>query len=80
MHRVLFRRHRLKTLVHISHRYAVVGILLLGTAMAGVAVIIFDSVAGRTGAWIAGGVTLLALASFWYAMPLRDRGSSDRSY
>ena len=80
MHRVLFRKHRLKTLVAISHRYAVIGILLLGTAMAGVTVIIFDSVAGRTGAWIAGGATLLALAAFWYAMPLRDRGSSDTTY
>jgi Family of unknown function (DUF6328) len=80
MHRLLFRQHRLKTLVHVSHRYAVVGIFLLGTAMAGVAVIIFDSVAGRTGAWIAGAATLLALAVFWYATPLRERGSSDTSY
>lgn len=80
MHRVLFRKHRLKTLVAISHRYAVIGILLLGAAMAGVTVIIFDSVAGRTGAWIAGGATLLALAAFWYAMPLRDRGSGDATY
>lgn len=80
MHRVLFRRHRLKTLVAISHRYAVIGILLLGAAMAGVTVIIFDSVAGRTGAWIAGGATMLALAVFWYAMPLRDRGSGDTTY
>jgi hypothetical protein len=80
MHRILFRQHRLKTLVEISHRYAVIGILLLGTAMAGVAVVIFDSVAGRVGAWIAGGATLLALSAFWYAMPLRDRGSSDEGY
>jgi Family of unknown function (DUF6328) len=80
MHRLLFRRHRLKTLVAVSHAYAIVGTLLLGTALAGVAVIIFDSVVGRTGAWIAGGITLAALAAFWYAMPLRDRGSTDRTY
>ncbi len=80
MHRVLFRRHRLMTLVAVSHKYAFVGTLLLGTALAGVAVIIFDSVVGRTGAWIAGGCTLVALFAFWYALPLRDRGLRDTSY
>ena len=77
MHRLLFRRHRLKTLVAVSHNYAIVGTLLLGVALAGVSVVIFDSVVGRTGAWIAGGCTLLALVAFWYFMPLRDRGSKD---
>lgn len=80
MHRVLFRRHRLETLVAVSHRYATVGIMLLGTALAGVAVVIFDSVIGRTGAWIAGGCTLVALIAFWYALPLRDRDLRDTSY
>jgi hypothetical protein len=80
MHRVLFRRHRLKTLVGVSHRYAMVGTILLGLTLAGVAVVIFDSVLGRTGAWIAGGCTLAALIAFWYGMPLRDRDSRDTSY
>lgn len=80
MHRLLFRKHRLKTLVAVSHRYAIAGTLLLGTALAGVAVIIFDSVVGRTSAWIAGGVTLAALVGCWYAIPLRDRGSTDHTY
>lgn len=79
-HRLLFRRHRLKTLVAVSHTYAIIGTLLLGLALAGVAVVIFESVLGRTAARIAGGCTLLALIAFWYAMPLRDRGSSDTSY
>ena len=30
MHRVLFRRHRLETLVAVSHKYAIVGTMLLG--------------------------------------------------
>jgi O-antigen/teichoic acid export membrane protein len=80
MHRLLFRRHRLKTLVATSHNYAIVGTVLLGVALGGVATIIFDAVIGRTGAWIAGGCTLLALVAFWYFMPLRDRGSRDRTY
>jgi Family of unknown function (DUF6328) len=80
MHRVLFRRHRLKTLVALSHGYAMVGLLLLGAALAGVAVVIFNSVIGRSGAWIAGGCTLVALITFWFVMPLRDRGARDTSY
>jgi Family of unknown function (DUF6328) len=80
MHRLLFRRHRLETLVAVSHKYAIVGTMLLGTALAGVAVVIFDSVLGRTGGWIAGGCTLVALIAFWYAMPLRDRHHRDTSY
>jgi len=80
MHRVLFRRHRLETLVAVSHKYAVVGIMLLGTALSGVAVVIFDSVVGRAGAWIAGGCTLIALTTFWYALPLRDRDLRDTTY
>lgn len=80
MHRVLFRRHRLETLVAVSHRYAEVGIMLLGMALSGVAVVIFDSVVGRTGAWIAGGCTLVALIAFWYALPLRDRDLRDPTY
>jgi hypothetical protein len=80
MHRVLFRRHRLKTLVAVSHKYAMVGTMLLGIALSGVAVVIFDSVIGRPEAWIAGGCTLLALIAFWYALPLRDRDMRDTSY
>jgi Family of unknown function (DUF6328) len=80
MHRLLFRRHRLNTLVKVSHFYAIVGTVLLGVALAGVAIVIFDAVVGRPGAWIAGGCTLLALVAFWYFTPLRDRGSEDVNY
>jgi Family of unknown function (DUF6328) len=77
MHRMLFRRHRLQTLVATSHRFAIIGTLLLGAALAGVAVVIFDTVIGRTGAWIAGGCTLTALVAFWYVLPLRQRHARD---
>jgi hypothetical protein len=80
MHRLLFRRHRLNTVVSAAHAFAIVGMVLLGIALAGVAVVIFDTVAGRTGAWIAGGCTLLALATFWYLMPLLGRGDKDNPY
>ncbi|PXX08366.1 DUF6328 family protein [Mycolicibacterium moriokaense] len=80
MHRLLFRRHRLKTLVAASHNYAIAGTLLLGTALAGVAILIFDTVIGRTGAWIAGGCTLVALTAFWYATPLLGRSDKNNVY
>ena len=61
MHRLLFRRHRLETLVSASHSYAIAGLLLLGVALAGVPTVIFDLVVGRTAAWIAGGCTCAGL-------------------
>lgn len=73
MHRLLFRRRRMPSLVASGHRYAIVGLLLLGFALAGVATIIFDSVTNRTAAWIAGGVSLATLSLFWFVLPLRDR-------
>jgi hypothetical protein len=77
MHRILFRRRRMKTLVHRANIYAIAGSALLAAALAGVATIIFDSVAGRTAAWIAGPVALVALAVFWFLLPLRQRGARD---
>jgi hypothetical protein len=80
MHRLLFRMHRLNTLVSAAHSYAMVGLLLLGVALAGVAVVIFDTVIGRMEAWVAGGCTLLALAAFWYLTPLVARRDKDNRY
>jgi Family of unknown function (DUF6328) len=80
MHRILFRRHRLKTLVTTSHGYAMIGLLLLGIALAGVAIVIFDTVAGPTAAWIAGAITLVSAACFWVVVPLPGRRAQDTSY
>ena len=80
MHRLLFRRHRLNTVVSAAHTFAMVGIVLLGVALAGVAVVIFDTVIGRTGAWVAGACTLLALIAFWYVTPLLGRSDKDNRY
>jgi hypothetical protein len=80
MHRVLFRRHRLDAIVSISHACAIAGLILLGVALAGVAVVIFDAVIGPTGAWIAGGCTLAALVVFWFVVPFPLRRRSDRTY
>ena len=49
MHRVLFRQRRLKSLVSAAHRMAFAGLLLLGLAMTGTTVIVFDAVSGPNG-------------------------------
>jgi hypothetical protein len=77
MHRLLFRRHRMKSVVSTAHVYAIAGLLLLALALAGVAIVIFDAVAGSIAAWIAGGCTLVALIVFWFLLPLWQRGDND---
>ena len=74
MHRVLFRRHRLGSLVSAAHRCAFAGLLLLGVAMAGVTVIIFEAVAGRRAAVVAGGSVAVVYLVFWLILPLAMRG------
>jgi hypothetical protein len=73
MHRLLFRRHRLGVLVAAAHRCAYSGLLLLGVALVGVTVIVFDAVAGTTVSLIAGAVALAMFALFWLAVPLLMR-------
>ena len=74
MHRLMFRRHRLPTLVASAHRCAIGGLGLLGSALAGVMVLVFDVVAGRPASWIAGICAGLALLGFWVVLPLWQRG------
>ncbi len=80
LHRVLFRRHRLDAIVSASHGFAIAGLILLGAALSGVTVVVFDTVIGTPGAWIAGACTLVALIVFWFVTPLPLRRRTDRSY
>lgn len=73
MHRLLFRRHRLVVLVSAAHRCAYVGLLLLGLALTGVAIIIFEAVAGTAAALIAGGCVLALFAVAWVVLPFALR-------
>ncbi|HYB34680.1 MAG TPA: DUF6328 family protein [Mycobacterium sp.] len=75
MHRLLFRRHELKQLVSAAHRFALAGLSLLGLALAGVTVIIFDTVAGHIAAVVAGICALVALVVLWVALPLWVRAA-----
>ncbi len=76
IHRLLFRRHRLRVIVSAAHRCADAGLALLGTALTGVTVIVFVSVAGNTAGLIAGTCALALFTFFWWALPLtlRTRG------
>ncbi len=73
MHRLLFRRHRLRTLVGAAHRCAYAGLLMLAAAVTGVTVIIFDVVIGLVPALIAGTCTVVLFAGFWIVLPLGMR-------
>ncbi len=79
MHRVLFRQRRLKTLVSTTHRFAIAGVLLLGIAMVGVAIVIFDAVSGSTAGWIAGACAAVAMVLLWMALPVLHRVTDDES-
>ncbi|KAA1249450.1 hypothetical protein F0Q45_15095 [Mycobacterium simiae] len=73
MHRLLFRRHRLVVLVSAAHRCAYAGLVLLGLALTGVTVIIFDAVSGMAAGLIAGACALVLFALFWVLVPLSLR-------
>ncbi len=77
MHRLLFRRHRLNTVVSVSHRCAYSGLLLLGTALTGVAIVVFGAVLGATAAMIAGALTAVAMLGAWVAFPLWKRHGAE---
>jgi hypothetical protein len=73
LHRITFRRHMLRKLVAVSHRVTMIGLLLLGAALSGVATLVFDVIAGR-GAGVAAGVaTATAWVTLWVALPLVAR-------
>lgn len=79
MHRILFRRHRLNLLVFGAHRCAYLGLLLLGVALTGVTVLIFDTVAGRTAGVIAGAIALATFVGLWLGLPLAMRTGAPMS-
>ncbi|WP_067542246.1 DUF6328 family protein [Nocardia crassostreae] len=76
VHRVLFRQHRLGDVVLAAHRFAIVGLLLLGIALICVAVIIFQVVAGAAAGVIAGICFTVLFGLVWVAHPLRQRTGS----
>lgn len=75
MHRVLFRRHARRLLVSIGQGCAVGGLGLLGLAVTGVVLLIFDTVAGTTAGIVAAGCAFVLFSSLWGVVPLILRRS-----
>jgi len=76
IHRLLFRRHRLRVLVWAAHRCAYTGLALLGLALTGMTVIVFAAVSGGNAGTIAGACAVAMFTFFWWVLPLvlRTRG------
>ncbi|MBY8860875.1 DUF6328 family protein [Nocardia sp. CA2R105] len=72
-HRLLFRRHRLESVVVAAHYYALTGLLLLGVALTGVAVLIFDTVVGPVAGVIAGVGFAALFTGLWVVYPWWQR-------
>jgi hypothetical protein len=75
IHRILFRQRRLMALVSAAHRLAYAGLLLLGLALVGMTVIVFDAVSGHVAGIAAGAVALAAFTAFWVLIPVWMRVS-----
>jgi hypothetical protein len=76
IHRILFRRHARKILVTAAHRLALVGSVLLGGAIVGVVLLLFDVVAGRAAGFAAAATTVVLLSLLWLALPWRLRSET----
>ncbi len=78
VHRLLFRRHARSGMVRAAHRLAMIGTALLGSAVVGVVLLLFDVVRGRTAGVIAGALAAGLLALLWLAVPLTMRRDARR--
>ena len=77
VHRALFRRHGRRVMVAAAHRLALIGTFLLGLAIIGVVLLLFDVLRGRTVGLVAAALVTALLALLWIALPWAmraDRG------
>jgi hypothetical protein len=79
IHRMLFRRHRLGTVVATAHHLAYAGTMLLALTLAGVMMLIFGAVRSVQVGIVAAAVTALGLLVFWVVLPLALRRTEDLS-
>jgi hypothetical protein len=78
IHRLLFRRHARASMVAISHRCALIGLLMLSLAVCGVVDVIVALVLSDRAAIIATSATAALFVGAWLLLPiqLRRRGSA----
>ncbi|MFD9668396.1 DUF6328 family protein [Rhodococcus sp. NPDC059968] len=76
MHRLLFRRHALPTLVATGQRLAIGGIAVLGFALVGMVLLIFSFVVDMRTGIIAAAAAMLMFFGFWILPSLQARRST----
>lgn len=69
IHRVLFRRHARQVMVTAAHRLAIIGTGLLGTAVIGVVLLLFDVLCGRTVGLVAATLAAAVIGTLWVILP-----------
>lgn len=77
-HRALFRQQAKLELVRFGNRMIKLTIALLAVALIGTVLLVFDLVAGRTVAFVAGGTTVLLVVAAWVVWPLVKRSMLPR--
>jgi uncharacterized protein DUF6328 len=81
-HRMRWRRGDKETMLQLSNRFAIAGLVFLTVATCGAAYLIADIVTGRTGAGGTVAVTAAMLVGLWFVLPLvrpRIAGRDERS-
>jgi hypothetical protein len=77
MHRLLFRRRARASLVAAAQRFSLAGLAMLGLAVTGVVLLIFELVLGQTGGIVAGAATFVVFTVLWVVVPVVRRGRGD---
>jgi hypothetical protein len=73
IHRLVFRQHERRELVHVANILAIAGLGALGLAITGVALLIFDVTVGPVAGYVTSSVVFVGLLSLWVLGPLRLR-------
>jgi uncharacterized protein DUF6328 len=77
IHRVLFRRHARQLMVTAAHYLAIIGTALLGSAVVGVVLLLFDVLRGRTVGVAAAVITAAIIGALWVLVPWTIRSRAE---
>jgi Family of unknown function (DUF6328) len=72
-HRILFRSHEKRSVLHAANGMAIAGLGFLAAAIVGVLVLIADYLYGGAATVAVGVAAAAVFATLWYALPLRRR-------
>lgn len=82
LHRALFRRRAMQSLVAWADRMLRIGLVSTGLATVGVLALVFSAAAGATGAIVAGALGSALIGVLWFALPVglrRGRSAPHRA-